>query len=218
MKWWHWLLIGVTVISGLILSICYDLSVNGNAVTVISGLWSAGATIGLGIIAIWQNKRYKLLADKFNEKMEEISVMPEVYISNCVSEPSFVIGSANSGMSGKSTKITVRVHILNFPVINFFRYGYSIKNDDDKEVYSFIEKDQGGVAERVTSLYSKQHFTYSFFLPNGYDGNMCRIEFRYRDMYGHLYSKKTDWILHLGSTAEKYVVAETPMQYKAERL
>ena len=31
---------------------------NSNLVSMISGLWSAVATVILGIIAVWQNKRY----------------------------------------------------------------------------------------------------------------------------------------------------------------
>jgi hypothetical protein len=45
-------------------SIQYDISRHGDFVTMLSGLWSALATVILGIIALWQNRQYKKLSDK----------------------------------------------------------------------------------------------------------------------------------------------------------
>lgn len=36
----------------------------------ISGLWSALATVVLGGIAFWQNKRYKELSDELNDRQD----------------------------------------------------------------------------------------------------------------------------------------------------
>ena len=77
LKWWQGLLILAFIllaVAGAILSIMYDIANNNNAVTMLAGLWSAVATVFLGGIAIWQNKRYKEMSDKKSyesEKMQE---------------------------------------------------------------------------------------------------------------------------------------------------
>lgn len=58
----------VFIIAGIVVaiyySIQYDISCNRNFTTMLSGLWSALATVVLGIIALWQNNQYKKLSDK----------------------------------------------------------------------------------------------------------------------------------------------------------
>lgn len=63
-------------------SLVYDYCSNGNCVTTISGLWSALATIAVGLIAFWQSRRYKELSDETNEAM----IMPEVYQTTAFSD------------------------------------------------------------------------------------------------------------------------------------
>lgn len=54
----------VLIVVAVCSSIKYDISCNNNFVTMLSGLWSAFATVVLGFIAIWQNRQYKKLSDK----------------------------------------------------------------------------------------------------------------------------------------------------------
>jgi len=57
------------------LSAIYDIREHGNWITVLSGFWSAAATIFLGGIAIWQSRLYK----KENDKLLDTLYMPEIY-------------------------------------------------------------------------------------------------------------------------------------------
>lgn len=67
-KWngWKWVILVIICIVLFMLgylSLSYVKSKNGDMTTMLAGLWSAGATAILGGIAIWQNMRYKKLAD-----------------------------------------------------------------------------------------------------------------------------------------------------------
>lgn len=64
--------IGVIIACLTVMSILYDIKHNHNAVAMITGLWSAGATAVLGGIAFWQNKQYKKLADKSSEDTKKV--------------------------------------------------------------------------------------------------------------------------------------------------
>jgi hypothetical protein len=62
----------IIVVIAAIVSIEYDIFFNGNAITMVAGLWSAAATVILGIIAVWQNMRYKKLADQSSKDANSV--------------------------------------------------------------------------------------------------------------------------------------------------
>lgn len=62
----------LAIIVLIVLSLKYDIINNGNAVTMISGFWSAFATVILGLVAFWQNKQYKKLSDKTSQDLQDI--------------------------------------------------------------------------------------------------------------------------------------------------
>ncbi len=75
-KDWQTILVSALVILFIIflaiLSLLYDNKVNGNWVTMLAGFWSAIATVTLGFIAVWQNKRYKDLSDDATKNTERV--------------------------------------------------------------------------------------------------------------------------------------------------
>ena len=99
-------------------SFVYDYAVNGDCVTMLSAFWSVLATVALGGIALWQNSRYKKLADEAND----IMLMPEIYMPV---SPSERISSASNSLSLFNQIVvklkdvtdtqTVRFHNFHFP-------------------------------------------------------------------------------------------------------
>ena len=75
--------IAVLVIVALVFySLAYDHRNNGNYATTISGLWSAVATLAVGLIAYWQSKKYQNNSDDTIDAM----LMPDLYQSTAFSD------------------------------------------------------------------------------------------------------------------------------------
>ena len=70
-----WIFGGLIITLGLVFPFCFVSCMNPNLATLISGIWSALATVTLGLIALWQNKRYKEYTDRYND----LQYMPEFY-------------------------------------------------------------------------------------------------------------------------------------------
>lgn len=66
--------IALMVIIVAVISFIYCDNFTPNQATMISGLWSAFATVILGGIAVWQNMRYKAQSDIASENTEKIQV------------------------------------------------------------------------------------------------------------------------------------------------
>ena len=75
----HWTA-ALSMITAVVALICCILCHrwDSNLVSMISGLWSALATVVLGGIAFWQNKRYKELSDELNDRQDA----PEFFVSS----------------------------------------------------------------------------------------------------------------------------------------
>ena len=58
----------MTILATMILCCVFAKEMNPNFVSMLSGIISAMATIILGIIAMWQNKQYKEMSDKLDER------------------------------------------------------------------------------------------------------------------------------------------------------
>ena len=72
-----WLLAIVILLIFLILiyiSFRYDYLINGNITTMLAGLWSAFATGIIGLIALYQNKRYKELSELSTKQYETVQI------------------------------------------------------------------------------------------------------------------------------------------------
>lgn len=64
--------IGIVLFVGfLVVALCFSFGTTGDTATMISGLWSALATVVLGLIALFQNIRYKKLSDQASVNMKD---------------------------------------------------------------------------------------------------------------------------------------------------
>lgn len=126
MKTWRWLrwiilLCVLLVVAFLVaLSIKYDIRENGDATTTIAGLWSALATGILGLIAVWQNMRYKKLSDMHNAHMVDIASVPELCLLG-INKP-FPEDKSNTvlyiGRSLNEPKLSINLQVLDKAIID----------------------------------------------------------------------------------------------------
>ena len=90
----------IIVVFLAVLSCYYDSCNNGqhSFATMLSGLWSAAATVVLGFIAVWQNMQYKKLSDDYNDSLQ----MPEIYRTTSESDTilHFLLFSSNMEQQG----------------------------------------------------------------------------------------------------------------------
>ena len=70
-----WVIGALAIVLLLGLPFCFVCRMSSKVATLISGIWSALATVTLGLIALWQNKRYKEYTDRYND----LQYMPEFY-------------------------------------------------------------------------------------------------------------------------------------------
>lgn len=87
-RWWFWLIISIALLLNIGLAVKYENDFP-NVFTAISGWISAIATIILGCIAVWQNKRYKELSDE----MTDLMLMPDFYPPTAEAEKTLICGN-----------------------------------------------------------------------------------------------------------------------------
>lgn len=76
------IILGMALVLLAILCCVFAHAWNPNFVSMLSGLWSGIATVALGAIAYWQNKRYKEMSDRLDERQNA----PEFFISTPVTD------------------------------------------------------------------------------------------------------------------------------------
>ena len=74
MKKVDYILSAFLIMTIIYVAICLSFQTKGDTATMVAGLWSALATAILGAIALFQNFRYKKLADSVSEEMKNIQV------------------------------------------------------------------------------------------------------------------------------------------------
>ena len=82
-KDWTMIIIIIAVIAlSIVTTACVHRAncMTANTATMASGAISATATVILGVIAVWQNKRYKALSDKRKKEIEKLTLTPECYL------------------------------------------------------------------------------------------------------------------------------------------
>lgn len=187
--------VSLIVIILAVLSLLYDYHKNGNCVTMIAGLWSALATLAVGVIAYWQNKRYKQLADQQND----LAFMPDLYTSSALSDvisastsswPSKVRGSIDGIRVIKCNPI--KLWILKGPIINL------------KVVEIWHGQKHWACCENGELSYRDESKPFNLVLdiPAELDkkSNSFTAILQYENIYGTRYQKNIDFTIEAGST------------------
>lgn len=165
-------------------TIQYDISVNGNCATAISGLWSAAATLGIGLIAYWQNQRYKKLADEAND----LAFKPEIFIPDAIlDQRKAMSGSMFNTIEAKiPDKECISMNRIFFQGIRLPIIQLSVLRVviDDKH-YGYNSKS-------LTITDNSPYFSIGFDIPEEFHKNKikCMAELMYKNIYGNFYSKK----------------------------
>lgn len=168
---------------------------SANEASIVGGVLSAVATGLLGVVAFWQNKRYKELADEFNER----AYMPELYKVNTVGETLHAMSkSAYNSFFYIATEIeetatTIdcgQFMVMNSPILNI---GVESLMCAGKSLL-FLEQQH--------SLYATDA-AFSLFLKIAPDFVKhqvpIKVTFHYRNMYGAQYTKIATFTLKEGT-------------------
>lgn len=187
--WAFGIAITITVILA-IKTVLYDIQTNGNAVTSLSGIWSAFATIVLGGIAYWQNKRYKQLADEAND----MAFMPELYIPTALMD---TISSQKQGIFNKITanfsktipsmRFTIHLQAIRTPMINLKVDSFTCENKE----YQYSEKTELTLSEKSSNI------DVVFSVPQECcnPGKQGSVKLYYENIYGTKYCKSIEFTI-----------------------
>ena len=156
-----------------------------NSASILGGVLSALATVFLGVIAFWQNKRYKELSDEMNDTM----LMPEVYQSTEFSDElqapleqyrPHVKGFIDMNSDYKWTSL-IHLNFLRGPIINL----YAKRIQSGSEELSFIS------SQKISMRDETVPFNLSFEVPAAWIGlgNPVTVTLAYENIYGTQYEK-----------------------------
>lgn len=195
-RWWFW----VIIILALLLNVGFALlspSNNANIFTAVSGWISAIATIVLGCIAVWQNKRYKELSDD----MTDLMLMPDFFFPKAQAEQrtiggndsynefSFVLedGESFCGVIKQGFAI-VRPPIVNFNISKLSCSG---------ETFIYNHKEEYSLYLPTTTGFFLKFQIPSVFLSN--DNDYC-IVFEFENTFGNKYTKNGSFHIQANSS------------------
>ena len=129
------ILIGILILIS-VLCIVFANKMSSNTSSVVGGVLSVVATTILGMIAFWQNKRYKELSDSKDSKIEQLTITPEcrlLSVSQQKEGHTYQIVCPATIDSGQQYYLSFAS--LNLPMIDVTVYEikYYSKNDNTKK-------------------------------------------------------------------------------------
>lgn len=181
----------VLMIVCIIFSICFSDRMGQSTSSIIGGVLSAIATVFLGLIAIWQNTRYKKMADETND----VHIRPEFFVVYCSPNgeayynlPTLTI-FPRRWHGDTREEILCFCKVLNYPISRMkpTKLIYSINNqttdaylefDAQSEENLIIEKD--GIFRIILKKYVQLCDVY--------------IEIEFENIYGNKYTKIIEFI------------------------
>lgn len=199
------LILGVLVF----FSLAYDHQNNGNCATTISGLWSAAATLVVGLIAYWQSKKYKKISDDTTDAM----LMPDLYQSTAYSDEfaapfehvrAFVKGRLDFTAGYKVSK-PIHLSFVKGPILNL-----TVKEIRNKtEVMTFVPGDVVSLRDEAIP------FNLVLEVPEKWleDRVQLSVILTYENIYGTKYEKT----IHLSFSPDDMTVDAISFE-KAKRV
>ena len=193
----------MTVIAVLMALVCCVLAPtwNPNVATIISGLWSAVATAAVGAIAYWQNKQYKMLADRLDEKEKA----PEFFIPTIATDVSSFVqhtfnkisahGEDHNGMCFERKFTIIDKPVLHLRpvdiVIDSNKYPLRVDGESEINVYK--------VNDSFEIKFDRLRVMDDGVYP-------CRIGLAYENIYGDRYIKELEFSI---TVKDKQIVNKT---------
>lgn len=182
------LLVIIVMIISIILSLSFASKMEDNMASIIGGILSAIATIFVGLIAIWQNKRYKKMADEAND----VHVRPEFFNIYCDLLPKefynlpSVSAMPVTWLEGRVAheEIFCICKVLDFPVVRLkpkkLRY-----LDGERLLAEFYEFD----AQNEPNHIFEKDKLFRIFIPHYEPLSDVELVLEYENIYGDLYIK-----------------------------
>lgn len=174
-------------------------SMSANVASIIGGILSVAATTVLGLIALWQNRRYKELSDEKDGKLEQLTLTPECRL---LSVSSVAKSNINQIAIPNATPTDKNLYLffssLNLPMIDItvqkITYSYydksNVKKTDtfqhDQLLFNF---------PRFTELENYSAFTIQTAIPHECALSevvcevICDIVLEYKNIYDMTFEK-----------------------------
>ena len=175
-------------------------------------------TLGLGAVSLWQNMQYKRQSDAYNEKIEELTIMPEIFCSSIekIKRPS--ISCITYGLRGVSSNYTQYFTLLeptNNTVVKAKLKDITFESNENelKKFDVFIT-----LGKENNIFHPKDRFQMEFIIPNQFCSiDICiKLIITYENIYGHMYQKEIAF--KRDKEANQYMLLHSLTQKKTIKL
>ena len=175
------------------ISICIAEKIGTNTASIIGGVLSAIATVFLGLIAIWQNTRYKKMADEAND----IQIRPEFFVvyrspidEDYYNMPTLTVYPLRSQWAKDAKEdILCFCKVLNYPVIRI-EPKLIIYYIDGSMTDSYSEFD----AQMEDNLILEKDSVFRIMLKKYCELDKIYIEVEFENIFGNKYRKAIEFI------------------------
>ena len=191
------------IIAGILLFLsvfCVALNsiMSANLASIIGGALGALATCALGLLAFWQNRQYKRLADEKNEQLERMMLTPECILIKAQPHDNVYQTSPilDVFMEESSTQAycVLTIRTTNQPMIHLLVGEVLLREDgvgDDKKV---IKYPRGSLASRrheIEYLESNSEYRIGIQIPDSFSNAavVCEVTLQYVSIYNYQYRK-----------------------------
>lgn len=191
-----WLVVAVPILLAIVCCV-FAHSWNSNFVSMLSGLWSAVATVVLGLVAFKQNCRYKELSDKMDIRQNA----PEFFVQTpSVDQEGFgrcnpnIMFACESSCIGKqlSGHYAFRFITLDKPVLHLKPISISIDGTNQEHIQ------RNNIEINVYKPYSYFGFGLRGINLNVQGRHPTVVTIQYENIYGIKYEKKYSFDIIVG--------------------
>jgi hypothetical protein len=177
----------------IVISICLADKMRTNTASIIGGALSAIATVFLGLIAIWQNTRYKKMADEAND----LQVRPEFFVvyrystdKDYYNIPTLTVYPKRcEWIKDARDDILCFCKVLNFPVIRIEpQLLFYYKDGEMADVYSEFD------SQMEDNLILEKDAVFRIILKNKDELDKIFIEVEFENIFGSKYRKTIEFI------------------------
>lgn len=191
-------LVVVAIVAAVILIIASGIcafranSMSANVASIIGGILSVAATTVLGVIALWQNKRYKELSDEKDIKLEQLILTPECRLRSVSSDAKSKVNQIaipNTMHDGNGKDLYLSFTTLNLPMIDItvhkITYSYYDKLDTFQHNQLLFD------CPCFTKLENYSVFTIRTIIPSEcvLSEVVCDIVLEYKNIYDTTFEK-----------------------------
>jgi hypothetical protein len=182
------MLVIIAMVISIILSLSFASEMKANMASIIGGILSAIATVFVGLIGIWQNKRYKKIADEAND----VHVRPEFFNVYCDLFPQerynlpSVTAKPERWLEGRTAheELFCICKVLDFPVVRLkpknLRYFDGIR--------LLAEFNEFDAQNEPNQIFEKDKL-FRIFIPQHKPLSNVELVLEYENIYGDVYIK-----------------------------